>query len=122
VRVLNKVANDKVAMLEPPLRDLPLSERVKTLKHWYLAEDPYMSVEPDGDDYRLIERNCPFYNTAMRRPILCNISVNALSRLLGVRVHREERFQNGDGRCVFRIHTNEPVEAGSAPFTLESPR
>jgi predicted ArsR family transcriptional regulator len=54
----------------------------------------------------------------MRRPALCSVSVSALTRLLGVRVHREEKFQNGDGRCVFRVHANEPVTDWT--FTLES--
>ena len=70
------------------------------------------SHERDDGDFRLIERNCPFYNTAMRRPALCSVSVNALTRLLGVRVHREETFQNGDGRCVVPAsHLNEPIDA-----------
>lgn len=118
VRVLARVCDDRVQAVAPSLRGLTLAERVDELKNWYLADDPYMEVARDGDDFRLIERNCPFYNTAMRRPALCSVSVNALTRLLGVRVEREEKFQNGDGRCVFRIHGAEPVD-GNAPFELE---
>ena len=55
----------------------------------------------------------------MRRPALCSVSVNALSRLLGVRVAREEKFQNGDGRCVFHAYTEEPIDASTWEFTLE---
>jgi len=118
VRVLARVADDRVQAVAPSLRELALAERVDALKNWYLADDPYMEVERAGDDFRLIERNCPFYNTAMRRPALCSVSVNALTRLLGVRVEREEKFQNGDGRCVFRIHSNAAADA-NAPFELE---
>ena len=118
LRVLARVSDDRVQAVAPSLRDLTLAERVVALKNWYLADDPYMEIERTGDDFRLIERNCPFYNTAMRRPALCSVSVNALTRLLGVRVEREEKFQNGDGRCVFRIHSAEPSDA-DAPFELE---
>jgi predicted ArsR family transcriptional regulator len=118
VRVLARVADDRVQAVAPSLRELALGERVDALKNWYLADDPYMEAERVGDDYRLIERNCPFYNTAMRRPALCSVSVNALTRLLGVRVEREEKFQNGDGRCVFRIHGNAAADP-NAPFELE---
>ena len=79
-----------------------------------------METEKTEDGYRLIERNCPFYNTAMRRPNLCSISVNALTRVLGVRVFREEKFQEGAGRCVFRVMANEPVDTESLQFALES--
>ncbi len=77
-----------------------------------------MDVEEVSDGFRLLERNCPFINTAMKRPSLCSVSVNALTRLLGVRVVREEKFQNGDGRCVFHVYAAEPVE--STDFVLES--
>ncbi|HEV3486607.1 MAG TPA: MarR family transcriptional regulator [Vicinamibacterales bacterium] len=120
VRVLDRVASDRVKVIAPALRDLTLAERVESLRSWYLADDPYMSVERDGDDFRLIERNCPFYNTAMSRPALCSVSVNALTRLLGVRVHRQEKFQNGDGRCVFRVNSAQPIDAEQWVFQLES--
>jgi predicted ArsR family transcriptional regulator len=117
VRVLARVSDERVQSVAPSLEGLTLEQRIEVLKSWYAADDPYMSVERDGDDYRLIERNCPFYSTAMNRPALCSVSVNALTQLLGMRVHREEKFQNGDGRCVFRVHAKEKVE--NAEFTLE---
>lgn len=117
-RVLKRVADDKVAATEPALRGLSLPERMRALKDWYLPDDPYMDVEEVSDGFRLLERNCPFINTAMKRPSLCSVSVNALTRLLGVRVVREEKFQNGDGRCVFHVYADEPVQ--STEFVLES--
>lgn len=120
VRVLERVSNDRVSALAPQVNGRTLEQRLAVLKGWYVEDDPFMTYERDGDDYRLIERNCPFYNTAMNRPALCSVSVNALTQLLGVRVRREEKFQNGDGRCVFRVYTNEPVTDWQ--FTLESVR
>jgi len=118
-RVLHRVAEEKVAATEPSLRGLSLPERVVALKNWYLRDDPYMDAEEVQDGFRLVERNCPFLNTAMRRPALCSVSVNALTRLLGVRVAREEKFQDGDGRCVFHAYAAEPVDSHSG-FQLES--
>ena len=118
LRVLARVSDDRVQAVAPTLRELTLAQRVDALRNWYLADDPYMEVVPVGDDFRLIERNCPFYNTAMRRPALCSVSVNAMRRLLGVQVEREEKFQNGDGRCIFRVRTAQAVDA-NAPFELE---
>lgn len=118
VRVLERVSNDRVAALAPSLEGRPLEEKLAALKGWYFEDDPYMDFKSDGDDYLLIERNCPYYNTAMHRPALCSVSVNALTRLLGVRVARQEKFQNGDGRCVFHVFVHEPVT--NARFALEA--
>jgi predicted ArsR family transcriptional regulator len=120
LRVLARVSNDKVDALAPQLENRSLEERLDVYKSWYLENDPYMDAEVRDGDLYLIERNCPFYNTAMRRPALCSVSVNALTRLLGVRVAREEKFQNGDGRCVFRGYANEPIDASTWEFRLES--
>jgi predicted ArsR family transcriptional regulator len=119
-RVLARVSADKANIIEPMLRELTLDQRIDALKNWYLQDDPYMETEKTEDGYRLIERNCPFYNTAMRRPNLCSVSVDALTRVLGVRVWREEKFQNGDGRCVFRVMAEEPVDRDTLGFRLES--
>lgn len=118
-RVLRRVCDERVSAAEGRVRGLALRERVESLKSLYFESDPYMEVEPADDGFYLVERNCPFYNTAMRRPILCNVSVNALTRLLGVRVEREERFQNGDGRCVFHVHADQPIDPATWEFTIE---
>lgn len=109
LRVLRRIYEDRVVANEGALRDLSLEEKVDVLKGLYIPHDPFMDVEKVEDGFRLVERNCPFLNTAMRRPALCSVSVNTLTRLLGVRVDREEKFQLGDARCVFHVHADEPV-------------
>jgi predicted ArsR family transcriptional regulator len=119
-RVLARVAEERVATSKPQMRGLAIEQKVDVLKSWYLQDDPYMDAEKTDDGFRLIERNCPFLNTAMRRPGVCSISVNALTQLLGVRVAREETFQKGQGRCVFRVYASEPVDPETWEFKLES--
>lgn len=118
-RVLSRIYEERVSAAEGPLRDLPLEARVEALKNLYIDHDPFMDVEKTDGGFRLIERNCPFLNTAMRRPALCSVSVNALTRLLGVRVEREEKFQLGDNRCVFSVRADEPVDGKTWEFQLE---
>jgi predicted ArsR family transcriptional regulator len=119
-RILARLTDERVTTVGPGLRGLTFHDKVMALKSWYLDDDPYMDAEAGNGSFRLVERNCPYLNTAMHRPSLCSVSVNALTRILGVRVEREERFQHGDGRCVFRIHPNEPVDSSKWEFTLES--
>jgi predicted ArsR family transcriptional regulator len=108
---LRRMADAKVAAVEPALHDLPLPAKVDALKTLYSADDAYMSVEATGDGYLLVERNCPYYNVAMANESICGVSVDVLTRVLGVRVAREEAFQRGDGRCAFHIFANQPVKS-----------
>lgn len=118
-KILARLTDDRVSSVSASLRGLTLAQKVTALRSWYLDDDPFMEIDTSGGSYRLKERNCPFLNTALRRPMLCSISVNALTRLLGFRVVREEKFQNGDGRCVFRVLEDQPIDPDSWEFRLE---
>ena len=119
-QILATMTEARVREWEPRLQGLSLEERVKALKGIYLADDTYMDIEQSDERLSLVERNCPFFNVASRRPALCSVTVSTLTRLLGHRVVREESFQNGDGRCVFRVLRDQPVSQDGAAFTLES--
>lgn len=109
--LLTSLTDRQVAYWSPRLQGLSLAQRLSALRGIYFEQDPYTYIEPDGDDYLLVERNCPFLNLAVQRPKLCSVTVSVLRRLLGVSVHREHRFQDGDRRCVFRVCTRTPVDA-----------
>ncbi|MBI3896965.1 MAG: ArsR family transcriptional regulator [Gammaproteobacteria bacterium] len=119
-QVLGALTEKRVRTWAPRLEGRSLKERVALLREIYGDGDPYMSVEVDRDGIRLIERNCPFFNVASQRPALCSVTVSTLQRLLGVKVVREERFQAGDGRCVFRVLADEPIDTRRFRFALES--
>ena len=118
-RILRRVSDERVMASRDSVRDLPLAQRVEALRGLYFESDPFMDSESVDGGFLLIERNCPFLTTAMRRPALCSVSVNALTRLLEVRVRREETFQGGFGRCVFRVYADEPVDPETWEFQLE---
>lgn len=112
--VLADLAEARVREWAPRLAGLSLPEKLERLRGIYLEDDPFISVEQTADGApRLVERNCPFLNVASRRPALCSLTVNTLSRLLGCRVVREERFQAGDGCCAFRVVADRPAGPGS---------
>ena len=117
--LLAALTDQQVKQWEPKLAGKSLPERIKALKGIYDEDDAFTSVKKDARGYMLVERNCPFLNVAMKRPRLCSVTVSTLTRLLGVRVVREERFQDGDRRCVFRVLEDEPVDVRSFRFAPE---
>lgn len=110
-RLLTALTDQQVKRQARRLRGKSLEERLEALKGLYSDGDPFISVRKDQRGFTLVERNCPYLSIAMRRPQLCSVSLSALTRLLGVRVVRERRFQDGDGCCVFRILEDQPAEA-----------
>lgn len=121
-KVLTHLTDENVARWEAALEGKSLEERLKLLKGFYLEDDPHMEIARDkgGKQLSLVEKNCPFLNVASRRPALCSVTVATLTRLLGYQITREKRFQNGDGRCVFRVHLDRPVKGKKFRFAFES--
>lgn len=111
------MANETVAKLKRSVQGKSLREKLEILSHYYARVDRATLVDAAEGDFRLIERNCPFLNVALERPELCSVTVNVLTRILGRKVVRTERYQNGDGRCVFQILNDEPTRLNR--FALE---
>lgn len=119
--LLEHLSERRVRHWRPRLEGLSLRDKLEALRGVYLEDDPFTSVEEgEGGELRLIERNCPFLHVASERPALCSLTVSTLARLLGRRVVREERFQNGDGRCVFRVLSERLVADAFEPEDAEA--
>jgi len=119
IKLLTAITEQQVKQWELRLKGKTLAQRIKALKGIYFEGDPHTSVKKDARGYLLVERNCPYLTVAMRRPQLCSVTVCTLTRLLGVRVVREERFQDDDRRCVFRVLEDSPVDAATFEFEFE---
>lgn len=107
--VLAAVTDRQVAAWQPRLDGKTLHERMDALRGVYFDADPFTEVREDEEGAMLIEHNCPYLAAAKDEPRLCSVTVSTLKRLLGVEVERTERFQQGDGRCVFRIRRDRSV-------------
>jgi predicted ArsR family transcriptional regulator len=117
--ILERMTDERVRHWQPLLESMNMRQRLEALCSLYGDKDAYMEVQWREDAPALIERNCPFLNVARAHPAICSVSVNTLEQLLGFRVIREQRFQAGDGRCVFRVHLDQPRSPTKA-FTLEA--
>lgn len=118
-QILSSLTENRVRHWAPRLSGKSLEERIQALRSIYLEGDPYMTVESGADGIRLVEMNCPFLNVALQYPALCSVTIGTLQQLLGVQVVREQRFQLGHGRCVFRILSKQPVDLDRYEFALE---
>jgi predicted ArsR family transcriptional regulator len=121
--VLARFTDERLAELESRVPAKPLSRKMEALQTIYSDGDPFADVERRGDDYVVIERNCPYLTFAMERPDICSTTVSTLRRVTGYEVVRERRFQDGDGRCEFHVRTAQsPPERKQVRFEKEPPR
>ena len=121
--VLARLTDDRVAELEPRVATASMKRRMAALQAIYGEGDPFAYVEKRGDDYVVVERNCPYLKFATKRPDICSTTVSTLRRLTGCEVVRERRFQDGDGRCEFHVLTAQASpDRKRVRFEKEPPR
>jgi predicted ArsR family transcriptional regulator len=119
-QILARMTEARVRRWAPLLRSMSTKHKLEALCSLYEEKDAYMELQWQAEGPALVERNCPFLSVAQTYPAICSVSVNTLERLLGCRVVREQRFQAGDGRCVFRVRLDEPRTEEA--FLLEEAR
>ncbi|HTT42909.1 MAG TPA: MarR family transcriptional regulator [Steroidobacteraceae bacterium] len=107
-QILERMTDARVRRWAPLLASKSAKQKLEALCSLYEEKDAYMQLQWQPEGPALIERNCPFLNVAQAYPAICSVSVNTLERLLGCKVVREQRFQAGDGRCVFRVRLDQP--------------
>lgn len=123
ISVLTRITDERVAELEPRVAAVPLKRKMNVLRSIYETGDPFTDVQRRGEDYVLIERNCPYLDVVLERPDICSTTVSTLRRLTGCHVVRERRFQDGDGRCEFHVRSGEASpERKAVRFEREPPR
>jgi putative cardiolipin synthase len=108
-RTLTDFTDLRVDALDSKLPAAPLGKRIAGLRSIYADDDPHTDLEKSDRGFRLIERNCPYLRFALERPLFCSTTVSSLRRLTGCEVVREERFQDGDEKCIFHIYADAPV-------------
>jgi predicted ArsR family transcriptional regulator len=118
-QVLSAMTEARAKLWEQRLAGKTLHEKLQVLTAMYDPQGAYAHVEDGQNGLRLVEQNCPYLNVANERPVICSISVALLSQLLGVEVVREERFQDGDGRCVFRVYEDRPLSEDQRGYKPE---
>ena len=91
------------------------------LESIYVRDDPFVEIIQRDGDTVIVERNCPFLQVALEQPVICSTTVSAIRRLAGFDVVRERRFQDGEGRCEFRVLSRRPMKRPPR-FALEPPK
>lgn len=121
--ILARITDEVVERLEERVEPRALDRTIDVLRAIYRDDDPFTTVELRGEDYVLVERNCPYLDVALERPAICSTTVSALRRVTGCEVVRERRFQDGDERCEFHVRTATRSPKRKEPrFEKEPPR
>ena len=119
--VMRALASRTAALAPADLETLPLSDRIEVIAR-FLSEQGFMAeFEMNGNDIFLHTCNCPYAQLAASHPELCQMDLQLIGDLTGLEPHRVAHIAEGDGRCTYRLETNETMPLQDAPLLIAIP-
>jgi len=85
------------------LRETSPAERMRILAEILQAEGFLISWEQHGDEYRIIEYNCPYRRLAQDYPVVCQLDKAVIMTVLQAPAERVQYRIEGAAHCAFRI-------------------
>ena len=102
-RVFRSRMKSQTDVYKQRLEGKTLDEKMHELAQIRTEEGYMAEVTEEGEDYVLIEYNCPILTIVEQYPHVCNIELALFRRSLGEKLVREEHLIDGCHRCTYRI-------------------
>lgn len=104
LKVLDARSAELARQLQPELpAHLPLPERLERLAARLNELGFHAEVERRGEEFFLVQRNCPNLTVARQYHQLCASELEMYTTMLGVPVRRDSRIACGQGTCRYQF-------------------
>ncbi len=119
--VMRTLAGRTASLAPTDLETLSPSDRIEAIAK-FLTEQGFMAgFEVNGNDILLHTCNCPYAQLAASHPELCQMDLQLIGDLTGLKPERIAHIADGDGRCTYRLQVNENKHVQDMPFLVSLP-
>ena len=109
--VIRRIALRRAGHLEGELDGLSFDEKLERVVAWIGRAGTFTECLRRPDGVLVTIHNCPFRNTALKFPQVCNITPVLLSHLMTTGVTQENSIHKRDPFCSFLVHRPENADA-----------
>jgi DeoR family suf operon transcriptional repressor len=108
--LFTQMAADLTQDYAQEIQTLPLEGRLDLIKKLLAQEGFTVEWEKQGDNYRINEISCPYYQLGQKHPEVCTVDHTLISTMLSIPAEKVQCILNGDSRCSFIINKNAITE------------
>ena len=103
--IFHKIAQDMAIELTEDLEteDLPIEERLNILKDLMATEGFTIEWQKVGDDYHIIEANCPFHHLGGTNTEICAVSQELIANVTNMSPKQITCILDGDTHCTYIV-------------------
>jgi len=103
--IFRKIAQNIALELTEDLEteNLPIEERLNILKDLMATEGFTIEWKKEGDDYHIIEANCPFHHLGETHTEICAVSQELIANVTDVSPKQVTCILDGDTQCKYIV-------------------
>jgi DeoR family transcriptional regulator, suf operon transcriptional repressor len=118
-KIFSEMAREMASDYEIHLQGRTIEERLDIVKELLTKEGFTVEWEKDGNQYKIREVNCPYYQVGMNHPEVCALDETLISTMLDIPAQKVKCMLNGDSYCTYVINKDLKTMAKEKILSLE---
>lgn len=110
-KLFNQVAEELAREYADQVRGLGMEERLEFVTDLLAQEGFTVEWEKQGDEYRIHEISCPYYQIGVNHPEVCTVDQALISKMLSLPAEKVECILNGGAHCTYVVQSPGTAEA-----------
>jgi DeoR family suf operon transcriptional repressor len=104
-RLFSQLAEDLADEYVDQVRGLSMEERLEFVKGLLAEEGFTVEWEKQGDEYRIHEISCPYYQIGVNHPEVCTVDQALISRMLALPAEKVQCVLSGGAFCTYVVQS-----------------
>jgi DeoR family suf operon transcriptional repressor len=102
-KLFNEIAESLADEYAGQMQGLTMEERLNFVKNMLGEEGFTVEWERDGDQYKIHEISCPYYQIGVAHPEVCTVDQTIISRMLALPAEKVECILDGSAHCTYVV-------------------
>ncbi len=108
-QLFSQIAEDLASEYKDQMQGLSMEERLDFVKSMLAEEGFTVEWEKSGEQYKIHEISCPYYQIGVSHPEVCTVDQALISKMLAVPAEKVQCLLNGGAFCTYVVQQPSPM-------------
>jgi predicted ArsR family transcriptional regulator len=102
-KLFNQIAEDLASEYASQMQGLTMEERLELVKSLLAQEGFTVEWEKEGNQYKIHEISCPYYQIGVAHPEVCTVDQTVISKMLALPAEKVQCVLDGSAYCTYVV-------------------
>ncbi|HEX8991027.1 MAG TPA: winged helix-turn-helix transcriptional regulator [Anaerolineales bacterium] len=108
-QLFRQIAEDLASEYKDQMQGLSMEERLDFVKSMLAEEGFTVEWEKSGEQYKIHEISCPYYQIGVNHPEVCTVDQALISKMLAVPAEKVQCLLSGGAFCTYVVQQPGPM-------------